>query len=366
MEVKKTYKKSRKIFLFIVLNLSFSFVIMLLAYNNRTRIKKWMDHDNSFSKEDKVIMYDIFSSPLITNEEDLVLPPVKNSDELISYLFKSTLPDSLDLLNIYDSCRLLSTEYYRGRVLKVRYVLYSDTLESYMYFSKISSSGKDSHTAVLYIPGSGDNRSGLVARRLLDKEDPIAQAQQINADIYIPVHPANDILAIHDDIKMLDIKKVASYLVSIDRSFSLRYFADIFSIEKYLRTRYSSLQTWGHSRGGSVATVAGCIFLPDTLIVSSGYSVMANKFFRLGSDQSWWPNSSAYWDKDFIKQRLANKKTVSYFLFGKKEVEDIYGLETKYFYTEKFFKDCPNIKVKYSDNKHIWFSDEISKILAGK
>lgn len=366
MAVKRTYKKAVKIFLFIALNLSFSFVVILLAYNNRTKIKRWMDHDNSFSKEDKVIMYDIFSSPLISNKEDLVLPSVNNSEDLISYLVKSTLPDSLDLLSMYDSCRILSTGYYRGRVLKIKYVLFNDTLESYMYFSKISSSGKDSHTAVLHIPGSGDNKSGLVARRLLDKEDPIAQAQQINADIYIPVHPANDIRAIHDGIKMLDIKKIASYVVSIDRSFSLRYFADIFSIEKYLRTRYSSFQTWGHSRGGSVATIAACIFLPDTLIVSSGYSVMANKFFRLGSDQAWWPNSSKYWDKNLVKEKLRNNKTVSYFLFGKKEVEDIYGLETKFFYTEKFFKDCPNIKVWYSDNKHMWFSDEISKILAGK
>ena len=366
MEVKRTYKKVRKFFLFIVINLSFSFVVILLAYNNRTKIKRWMDHDNSFSKEDKVIMYDIFSSPLITNEEDLVWPAVRNSDELINYLLNSTLPDSLNLLKIYDSCRILSTAYYRGRVLKIKYVLYKDTLESYVYLNKISTSGKDSHTAVLHIPGSGDNRSGQVVRRLLDKEDPVEQAKQINADIYIPVHPANDIRAIHDGTKMLDVKKIASYVVSLDRSLSLRYFADIFSIEKYLRTRYSSLQTWGHSRGGSVATVAGSIFLPDTLIVSSGYSVMANKFFRLGSDQAWWPNSSTYWDKDFIKQRLKNTKVVSYFLFGKKEVEDIYGLETQYFYTEKFFQDCPNIKVRYSDKKHMWFSDEVSKILAGK
>ncbi|MDZ4809698.1 MAG: hypothetical protein SGI96_15730 [Bacteroidota bacterium] len=366
MEVKKTYKKVGKIFLFIAFNLSFSFVVILLAYNNRTKIKRWMDHDNSFSKEDKVIMYDIFSSPLITNEEDLVWPAVKNSDDLINYLFNSTLPDSLNLLKIYDSCRILSTAYYRGRVLKIKYILFKDTLESYVYLNKISTSGKDSHTAVLHIPGSGDNRSGQVVRRLLDKEDPVRQAKQINADIFIPVHPANDIRAIHDGTKMLDVKKIASYVVSIDRSFSLRYFADIFSIEKYLRTKYSSLQTWGHSRGGSVATVASSIFLPDTLIVSSGYSVMANKFFRLGSDQAWWPNSSKYWDKNLIKEKLRNKKTVSYFLFGKKEVDDIYGLETKYFYTEKFFKDCPNIKVRYSDKKHMWFSDEVSKILAGK
>jgi len=366
MEAKRTYKRAGKIFLFIVFNLSFSFVVILLAYNNRTKIKRWMDHDNSFSKEDKVIMYDIFSSPLITNEEDLVHPAVQNSDDLINYLYKSTLPDSLNLISIYDSCRILSTAYYRGRVLKITYVLYRDTLESYVYLKKINSSGKDSHTAVLHIPGSGDNRSGQVVRRLLDKEDPALQAQQINADMYIPVHPANDIRAIHDGTKMLDVKKIASYVVSLDRSFSLRYFADVFSIEKYLRKRYSALQTWGHSRGGSVAVVAGSIFLPDTLIVSSGYSVLANKFFRLGSDQAWWPNSSMYWDKDYIKQRLKNSKTVSYFLFGKKEVDDIYGLETKYNYTEKFFQDCPNIKVRYSDNKHMWFSEEISQIVAGK
>ena len=118
--------------------------------------------------------------------------------------------------------------------------------------------------------------------------------------------------------------------------------------------------------GGSVAAIAGSIFLPDTMIISSGYSVASNKFFRLDVDQAWWPGSSLYWDKEAIKTRLKNNRTICYFLFGKKEVDDIYGLETKYFYTENFFKDLPNVKVRYSDNKHSWFKKEISEILAGK
>lgn len=363
---KGIYKKLGKIFLFLTLNLCFTACVIWVAYHNRIRIKKWMDHENSFSPEDKVIMYDIFSSPLISDEEDLVYKPVSNSDELVSRLKESSLPDSLNLLDIFDSCRVVSSEKYRSSVLKIKYILYGDTLESFIFFTKQNTGGKLAHTAVLHIPGSGDNRTSKVAARELDKEDPIAQAQQINADIYFPVFPADDILAIHDGTKMLDIKKIGSYVVSINRSFALKYFADIFAAEKYLKPQYSSLHTWGHSRGGSVATVAASIFLPDTLIVSSGYSVYADKFFRLGPDQAWWPQSMSFWDKNFIKERLGNKKTVSYFLFGKKEVDDIYGLETKYFYTEKFFKDCPNIKVRYSDDKHIWFSQEISAILAGK
>lgn len=360
------YKKIGRVLLLISLNLVFSASIMLVVYKNRTRIKRWMDHENSFSKEDKVILYDIFSSPLIDDKEDLVNPPVKNSDELISYINKSTLPDSLDLVKMFDTCRVLSVEKYRSRTLKIKYVLYKDTLECYSYFRKISPSGKESHTGILYIPGSGENKSGKISKRLVALEDPAVEAEQINADMYIPVFPANDIRAIHDGTKMLDIKKITSYVVSNDRSFTLRYFADIFAIEKYLRTRYTTFHTWGHSRGGSVAAIAGSIFLPDTMIISSGYSVASNKFFRLDLDQAWWPGSSHYWDKDNMKARLKNKATVSYFLFGKKEVDDIYGLETKFFYTEKFFKDCPNINVRYSDNKHLWFSKEISEILAGK
>jgi len=366
MATKEMYKKAGKVLFFIILNLFFTSLIIWVAYNNRTRIKKWMDHDTPFSKEDKVILYDIFSSPLIDNEGDLVYPPVKTSDEVVGDIYKATLPDTLDLLKIFDTCRVLSAEKYRSRILKIKYVLYKDTLDCYTYFRKINASGKETHTAVLHMSGSGDNRSGKVADRLLDKEDPTEQAELIHADIYFPVYPAGGIRAIHDGVKMLDIKKISSYTVSIGRSFSLRYFADVFAIEKYLRTRYSCLHAWGHSRGSSVAAIAGSIFLPDTMIISSGYSVASNKFFRLGADQAWWPRSSFYWDKDAMKARLKKKKTICYFLFGKQEIDDMYGLETKYFYTENFFKDCPNVKVSYSDNKHIWFRNEINEILKGK
>lgn len=366
MAKKEIYRKAGRILFFIALNLVFSAGVIWVAYSNRTRIKKWMDHENSFSKEDKVILYDIFSSPLIDNKEDLVNPPVQNSDELISFINKSTLPDSLDLQKMFDTCRVLSVEKYRSQILKIKYVLYKDTLECYSYIRKINPSGKESHTGVMYIPGSGENKSGKIFKRVATLEDPAVEAKQINADMYIPVFPANDIRAIHDGTKMLDIKKIISYIVSYDRSFALRYFADIFATEKYIRAHYTAFHTWGHSRGGSVAAIAGSIFLPDTIIISSGYSVASNKFFRLDLDQAWWPGSAKYWDKDIMKTRLKNKETVCYFLFGKKEVEDIYGLETKLFYTEKFFKDCSNIKVRYSDNKHLWFSKEVSEILSGK
>jgi len=366
MASKELPKKVGKVLLFIILNLFFTSLIIWVAYTNRTQIKKWMDHDTPFSKEDKVILYDIFSSPLIEEVTDLVNPPVKSSDELVSYITKSSLPDTMDLLKMFDSCRVVSAEKFRSRILKIRYVLYKDTLDCYTHFSKISPSGKESHTAVLHMSGSGDNRSLKVANRLMDKEDPTEQAEQIHADIYFPVFPAGGVRAIHDGVMMLDIKKISSYTVSIGRSFALRYFADVFAIEKYLRSLYSGLQAWGHSRGGSVAAIAGSIFLPDTIIVSSGYSVASTKFFRLGADQAWWPGSAKYWDKDAMKERLKNKKTICYFLFGKQEVDDMYGLETKYFYTENFFKDCPNVKVRYSDNNHVWFRKEITEILAGK
>lgn len=363
MEKKRTYKKALRVFLFILLNLLFTLTIIWIAYNNRTRIKRWMDHDTAFSKEDKVILYDIFSSPLVDDAEDLVLPPVENSDELIRDINRSTLPDSLDLIRMYDSCRVISVQRYRSQIIRISYLLFGDTLDSYAYMTRTGQPARKTQKVVLYLSGSGDNRSGKVARRLLDKEDPTRQAEEINADIYFPVFPGNDIRAIHDGTKMLDVKKVMSYVVSLGRNFSLRYMADVFAIEKYLRTQYTVLHTWGHSRGGTAATIAASIFLPDTLIVSSGYSVEVNKFFRLGLDQAWWPHSARFTDNKYIKERLGNKKTVSYFLFGKKETDDIYGLECRYFYTENFFKDNPNIKVRYSDNNHVWFSEEISQLL---
>ena len=102
MAKKEIYRKAGRILFFIALNLVFSAGVIWVAYSNRTRIKRWLDHENSFSKEDKVILYDIFSSPLV-DKADLVNPPINNSDELISSINKLTLPDSLDLQNMFDS-----------------------------------------------------------------------------------------------------------------------------------------------------------------------------------------------------------------------------------------------------------------------
>ena len=366
MPPKSKYRKLGKILLFIAVNILFTAVVGWIAYTNRVKIKKWSDHDNSFSKEDKVLMYDIFSSPLIDNESELLLPPVKNSDDLINYLVTSTLPDSLDLLAIFDNCRVVSADKYRGDILRIKYALYNDTLESYAYFTKTNKANKENSEVIIYTSGTGEDRTRNVAHRLVSNEDPVNEAEQTGADIYFPIFPADDILAIHDGKKMLDIKKIASYLVSINRNIPLRYLANIFALEKYLRSNYSVVNAWGHSRGSITATITASIFLPDTLIANSGYAVSLEKYFRLGPDQMWWPHSFDYLNKNTIKSRLCGKKTKTFFLYGKKEAEDIYGLETWMHYTELFFKDCSNIKVKYTDKNHVWSSKDISEIFAGK
>lgn len=366
MSKKTIYRKLGRILLFVGLNLCFTAGVIWVAYTNRTRIKKMLDHENSFTKEDKIILYDIFSSPLIEQKSNLIFPAVNNSDDVLTYIQKSTLPDTLDLFRMYDSCKVLSVSNYRDHIIKVNYELFGDTLDSYAYFNYISKTNNKARKAVMHIPGSGDNRPGKVASRLMKQEDPTPQAEQINADIYFPVFPADDIRAIHDGTKMLDFKKILNYLVSNNRNLSLRYLADIFALKKYLDTSYNSLQIWGHSRGGMTATIASSVFLPDTLIVSSGYSVYDYKFFRLSLDQLSWSKAHLFTNREFIKNRLGNSRTKAFFLFGNKEEDDMYGLEGKYFYTSKYFQSYPNIQVRYADKKHVWFGDEISKILAGK
>jgi hypothetical protein len=299
----------------------------------------------------------------LLEQEDLVFPAVKNSEEVVAYLYKSTLPSLLDPVVVYDSVKVISVNHYLINIICIRYQLFTDTLESYAYVNLMGEPGKKTHTVVLHVPGSGDNRPGRVASRSIPEEDPTLQASQIGADIYFPVFPADDILAIHDGTKMLDIKKIIPYLSSLRRNLSIRYMANIFALKKYLDTQYKSMQVWGHSRGGLTATIMASFFLPDTVIISSGYSVKSNRFFRMGLDQFWWQGASTIYDPSYMKSRFCHSKSKVYFLFGKKEVDDMYGLETKYNYTEKYFSDCPNVKVGYTNHKHVWFTDEISKIL---
>src|SRR5687767_11374393 len=108
MNKKKVSAILVKIFLFLLFNIVFTAAIVWIAYNNRVKVKKWLDHSNEFTTEDKAILYDIFSAPLISNGLDLVYPEVKNSDELLTHLNRSSLPDSLDPLSMYDTCRVLS------------------------------------------------------------------------------------------------------------------------------------------------------------------------------------------------------------------------------------------------------------------
>lgn len=365
MNKKRTARLLGKIFLFLLFNIIFTAVVVWIAYSNRVRFKKWMDHSNDFNVEDKAILYDIFSAPLVNNTQDLVYPAVKNSDELLNYLNNASLPDSLNPLNVFDTCRVLSVSPYRNDIIKITYKLYADTLHSYVYYERTGTAGKN-HTAVLFTCGTGDNRVSQVAHRLLKEEDPYPQAEMIGADIYYPIYPADDVTAIHDGKKKLAITKISSYMVSVSRNMPLRFLADIFALEKYLRSKYRILHSWGHSRGGMAAAISASIFHPDTAIINAGYSVSLVKFFRLGPDQMWWANCEALLNKDAMKNRLCGKNTAVYFLWGTKE-QDIFGLETKYNHTKDFYKDCPNVKTIYAAGKgHQWFSDEVSEILKGK
>jgi hypothetical protein len=142
MASKNIYRKLGRILLFVGLNLCFTAGVIWVAYSNRTRIKKMLDHENSFNKEDKIILYDIFSSPLIESKDKLVFPAVENSDDVLIYIQKSTLPDTLDLFKMYDSCKVLAAVNYRDNIIKVNYVLYGDTLDSYAYFNYTSKTNK--------------------------------------------------------------------------------------------------------------------------------------------------------------------------------------------------------------------------------
>jgi hypothetical protein len=53
-------------------------------------------------------------------------------------------------------------------------------------------------------------------------------------------------------------------------------------------------------------------------------------------------------------------------VYGRKENEDIYGLETKNHYTRNFFADCRNVQVFYTNAKHVWDGGEIKKIIRGQ
>ncbi len=91
------------------------------------------------------------------------------------------------------------------------------------------------------------------------------------------------------------------------------------------------------------------------LWLSEGFAVFFTNFYL-----------EKKYGKDTLKKRFCGQKTKIFFLYGAKEVEDIYGLETWKHYTAVFFRDCSNVKVRYTNEKHVWSSGDISKILSGK
>lgn len=198
-----------------------------------------------------------------------------------------------------------------------------------------------SASAVLMIPGTGENQSSQVYLGSEENYHCCLYPMLRHYDAYIQILPNQDHRAWHNGRGLkISWNYILRWQINNGGSYSASYIAETIALKKYLSSRNDAVALVGLSQGANAALIAGSISPPDALVVSSGYSVgqLATEF--ADEMQITLPGISLLLDPENIATKL---EFPTQFSFGLMET-GVYGWEATSQETCKFFAGNPQIE----------------------
>lgn len=297
----------------------------------------------------------------------LLHPAVTSLDDVTDQISDIFLPVSL-YPNAYDELVTLDHSYESlgdlgntFNVFSVTYELGEGQMAAYAYFREAQN--KSSTNAALIIPGSGINQSSAIY--INDSENyhyNIAALVGRHWDTYVYVKPNEDLLAIHDGNAKLHQEYIIRPHLNSGGSYSCRYLVDSMAIVKHLKTLYDKTVVIGLSQGGEAALYNSLQSHPDGAIVSSGFSVMWDKFLDGGLGQIIIPGMKDYHSNDAIHEGIQGSETEYLFTWGLQET-GIYRAEAVLGCTANFFSELPNVTCVVHGGRHRFPRLEVTDFL---
>lgn len=306
------------------------------------------------------ILNEAFSDTLIEN--NLVLKKIENIEALENFFvdlinFKNSFMCAINRNSIVDSS-------FCKNYFKVDFTHQSFKSTAYAFYRKSSIKTRD---AFVIIPGSGLNQSTAIYEN--DKYNyhntngNILEILDDFGDSFVFIKPNEDILAIHNGIKKIDYNYIINYMINNGSSYSAFYITMLKALVIELKNRYDKITLIGLSQGGEVALLISMIVEDiDKVIVSSGYSIVSDKFNKASCNQLMIPNYKSRFDKYSILEKIQKSEGKYLFTYGKND-ENIYQYEYNVKITENFYKGIGNVNFLYHKDGHEFPIGEIEIFL---
>lgn len=310
------------------------------------------------------IIADLFKKPvtdfdLVLNSEVTNLQQLQEASESI-YMPADTIVDAVSKL------QNIKVEQEQQHIVRLSYEILRHNYSSYAYTDRVY---KNTDTAYLFIPGTGENESGKIFYS--NQEDYHCclrtELSRKNVAFYVYVKPNTDFLAIHHKGKILD-GNIALYpqLISMGGSYSTRYLVDAIALVKYLKSVYRKVVIIGLSQGGAAALLVALQAEPDVAIVSSGYSILnAGPVYIANIEQIVIPGFLSRYTPEYIRKTIQQQSTQYLFSYGQAE-NGIYGYEAAEKVTENFMKNVENASFYYHSKGHVYPEKGITDYLQSK
>jgi|GEM_PF-1941478 len=325
-------------------------------------IRRMINHDKLVS--DSIInslytsvLASAFTDPLVQKENQM-LPAVTSVDEL-SLILQNSLNSTDELYTFFRSISITGHEIINNNILKVTYDFKGKKRAAYAYVNLKN----DNTMGFLIVPGSGQNQGyeifngekGNYQKNILDLLNPFGNT-------YILIKLNHDVYAIHDGEYKLNFNSYINYFINEGGSYSARYIEDGLALMKFIKqqNRFSGIS--GLSQGGLAALIIALLSVPEYAIISSGYSVLMDKFDISAHNQIMIPGISNILNTNTLKKSIIKSNTKWLFTWGKQE-PDIYGIEAYDSLMYKKFGQLPNIRYGMHNFGHMYPDSIITDFL---
>jgi hypothetical protein len=272
-----------------------------------------------------------------------------NIEDLNKQIEEFFIPAQL-YFNAYNDLKIDSSFFRSDSIFYVEYNLGGKQLKSYSSFKPGFNQVEKFKTAIVIIPGSGENQSIEIFNGVGYHLD-IANNMANLGDVFIATKPNQDYLAIHRGGGKLDYSFLVNYMLNKGGSYSVSYLVNTLATVKYLKTVYDRVFVVGLSQGGLATLLNSLQSSPDAAVIASGFTITRDLFEWSGVDQIIIPNSSNIYSKEKIREIISRQSTNYFFTWGASDI-GIYKLEAENNYTCNYFSDLKNVKCQSYDQGH--------------
>lgn len=309
--------------------------------------------DTSVGNPESQLLNYAFSDPMISGDQ--VSPAITTLDEIAEAVRSMAMPVK-DYWDVYQTMTVgapqaKTLDSGQTELIEVTYQVGTLEFSAHAYIDASDGWG-GKQSAVLVIPGSGENQSSEIDRHVESNyQQNILDVFGDDYDAYIFIKPNQDCLAIHNGEKKLSRDFYSNWLMDHGSSYGAHYVTNAIALVKTMQEEYDRVIVAGMSQGGEATMLIALQSEPDVAIISSGYSAVYEKVKWSGSNQIVIPGIGPRLTADRLRESLSKQSTQYLFTWGQDELAT-YGIEAKHRVLGEKLDGLPNVRCESHNGGH--------------